>query len=102
MYRTAEGELLMVWSNFDKYGYSVAIARSESGNILGTWKHDERQLYSWCYTGEYDGGHGMIFTDTDGQMYLSMHSPNTKTNNRGEMPVFLKIREENNTLVWDY
>lgn len=102
MYRTAEGELLMVWSNFDKYGYNVAIARSKSGNILGKWKHDERQLYSWCYTGEYDGGHGMIFTDTDGQMYLSMHSPNTKTNNRGEMPVFLKIREENNTLVWDY
>jgi hypothetical protein len=43
----------------------------------------------------------MIFTHTDGQMYLSIHSPNNASAGRKEMPVFVPIREENDTLVWD-
>ena len=41
----------------------------------------------------------MIFTDTDGQRYLLMHSPNAPVNGRFETPVFIPIREENGTLV---
>ena len=45
--------------------------------------------------------HSMIFTDTDGQMYLSIHSPNSASDGRRETPVFIRIREQNGTLVCD-
>lgn len=102
MYRTTDGSLLMIWSNSDKYGYAVGIARSETGSIEGPWIQDELQLYSKAYTRVYDGGHGMIFTDAAGQLWLSIHSPNSSTDARREMPVFIKITENaaGNTLVW--
>jgi hypothetical protein len=50
---------------------------------------------------KYDGGHGMLFYDTDGQMYLSIHSPNGGGLDRPETPVFIPVREENGTIVWD-
>ncbi len=101
MYRTEAGSLLMIWSNWDKYGYCVGIARSESGEIEGPWVQEDKVLYSKSMLGQYDGGHGMIFTHTDGQKYLSIHSPNNAQGDRKEMPVFIPIKEENDTLVWD-
>ncbi len=100
MYTTKEGELLMIWSNFDAFGYVVAVARSSNGRLDGEWIHEEKLLYSKYMTGEYEGGHGMIFTDVDGQMYLSFHSPNTAVGDRQEKPVFLAIEEKDGMLVW--
>ena len=101
MYPTADGQLLMLWSNWDKAGYCVGIARSASGDVKGPWTHDERLLYSKDMTGKYDGGHGMLFRDADGQMFLSLHSPNSASDGRKEKPVFIPVREWNGTLVWD-
>lgn len=104
MYTTEDGQLLMLWSNWDDYGYCVGIARSESGNVLGPWTQDKELLYSRVMpniTNEYDGGHGMIFKTPTGQMYLSVHSPNSSSAGRVETPIFVPIKEENNTLVWD-
>ncbi len=102
MYECSDGELIMIWSNFDANGgYAVGIARSDNGKVDGNWTHDYTTLYSKSLSGTYDGGHGMIFVDTDGQMYLSIHSPNTAVEGRKEKPVFIPIREENGTLVWD-
>ncbi len=99
MYTTREGELLMIWSNFDAFGYVVAVARSSNGRLDGEWSH-EGLLFSKGMTGEYEGGHGMIFTDVDGQMYLSLHAPNTPVGDRQETPVFLAIEERDGKLVW--
>ena len=101
MYRCEDGQLLMLWSNWDGAGYCVGIARSADGRVDGTWTQDKELLYSKSMTGEYDGGHGMLFTDTDGQMYLSIHSPNNSSAGRKETPVFIPVREQNGTLVWD-
>lgn len=102
MYKCSTGELLMLWSNFDSTGaYAVGIARSDNGRIDGNWTHDDTLLYSKSMEGTYDGGHGMVFADTTGQLYLSIHSPNTATGDRSERPVFIPIREQNGTLVWD-
>ena len=101
MYRTEAGSLLMIWSNWDNAGYCVGIARSESGSIEGPWVQEDAVLYSKNLSGKYDGGHGMIFTHTDGEMYLSIHSPNNADAGRPEKPVFVPLREENDTLVWD-
>ena len=102
MYRTEDGQLLMLWSNSDSAGYCVGIARSVDGRVDGTWTQDHELLYSRNITGmKYDGGHGMLFYDTDGQMYLSIHSPNRSGMDRLETPVFIPVREENGTIVWD-
>ena len=102
MYTTQDGQLLMLWSNFEAGGYCVAIARSDNGRIDGNWRHDEALLFSKEISGEYDGGHGMLFTDTDGQMYLSVHSPQTLEGaDRLESPVFVPVKEQNGTLIWD-
>ena len=101
MYRCEDGQLLMLWSNWDSAGYCVGIARSADGRVDGNWTQDKELLYSKSMTGEYDGGHGMLFTDTDGQMYLSIHSPNSASAGRKETPVFIPVREENGKIIWD-
>ena len=93
MYRRRDGRLLMTWSNFDAYGYCVAVAESDNGEIDGKWSHHEKPLYSKGEDRPYDGGHGMIFTAVDGKMYLSMHSPNGAVGGRREKPVFYEIEE---------
>lgn len=100
LYTTKEGDLLMLWSNFDAFGYTVAVARSSNGRLDGEWIHEKELLYSKAMTGEYDGGHAMIFTGLDGQMYLSFHSPNAAVGSRQERPVFLAIEEKDGRLVW--
>ena len=40
----------------------------------------------------------MVFTDTDGQMYIAFHSPNTAADDCREIPVFLKIEKKDGTL----
>lgn len=99
MYTTRTGRLLMLWSNFDKGGYCEAIACSDNGRLDGQWLHAEKPLFTRGMAGEHDGGHGMIFTDTDGKSYLCLHAPNKPTPERREMPILIPVREENGTLV---
>lgn len=99
LYKTKDGSLLMIWSNWDPYGYCVGIARSSNGKIDGTWTQDEKPLFSREYTGEHDGGHGMIFRGLDKRLYLSLHSPNYATETRGCTPVFVPLKDTGHTLV---
>ena len=101
MYRCQNGELIMIWSNFASDGYSIGIARSDNGEIDGNWSQDVERLFSRELDGTYDGGHGMIFHGLDGKMYLSLHSPNAPVGDRKETPIFVPIKEQNATLVWD-
>ena len=102
MHLCADGRLLMIWSNFNADGYCVGVARSQNGKIDGVWTQDEELLYSKALDGSYDGGHGMIFTDTDGKMYLSIHSPNASAEGRPhEIPIFVPVVERDGRLVWD-
>lgn len=101
MYTTAEGELLMIWSNFGADGYSVGIARSSNGRLDGEWTQEVKRLYCQSMGETYDGGHGMVFIGLDGRMYLSFHSPNSAVGERNTRACFLAIREENGMLIWD-
>ncbi len=102
MYECGNGDLLMIWSNDDEYGYCVGVARSENGRVDGKWEQLDARLYSLDLSGFNPGGHGMIFRAPDGDLYLSFHAPNVKVMaGEKEKPYFLKIREENGELVWD-
>ena len=89
LYTTSNGELLMLWSTFCKQGYAIGYAQSEGG-ILGPWKQLEQPIF------DRDGGHGMLFTDKNGQLLLSIHAPNDSPNER---PIFLPVRDTGDGLV---
>ena len=102
IYKMSSGKLLMLWSNWDSEGYCVGIAESVSGSVLGPWIQQDERLFSKSLTGIYDGGHGMIFKDTNGRTWLSIHSPNSPARDRKEVPIFVPVKESDDTLVWDF
>lgn len=87
---TSTNTLLLLWSSFGEEGYAQAIARSTSGKITGPWTHDKELLY------RKDGGHGMLFEAFDGQLYLTLHTPNEPLK---EHPIFIKVDKVGNTLT---
>ena len=107
LYRLGDGSLIGIWAGLDGCGYAVGVVRSDNGDITGNWIHDELPLYSQYLTGQYDGGHGMIFRGLDGELYLTVHAPNIwdasyiGPDGRGAMPIFIRLREQNGTVVWD-
>jgi arabinan endo-1,5-alpha-L-arabinosidase len=85
LHRLASGELLMLWSGFSEGGYTIGVAHSTSGRLLGPWLQDAQPLY----TG--NGGHCMTFRDFDGNPWISLHHPNGTPNER---PIFLPLSED--------
>ena len=80
------GELVCIWSSFSKGEYVEAISRSDNGSINGKWSIDNKLLF------EKNGGHGMIFTDLNGNGKFTYHTPNDTPNER---PAFSSVDIEN-------
>ena len=75
-------ELISIWSSFYKDGYCEAIARSDNGKIDGDWSIDNKLIF------EKNGGHGMVFTDLQGNDCFVYHTPNETPLER---PAIMKI-----------
>lgn len=89
LWRTADGTLLMLWASFSEGGYTQGLAVSDQGEITGTFTQAPPLF-------EKDGGHGMVFRDLQGNLWLALHSPNEYLMER---PVFFPLREEQGRLV---
>jgi len=100
MYTTEDGELLMLWSNNNEGGYCVAVSKSDNGKLDGKWDHNSEFMLFCAEASGFDGGHGMIFTDFDGQMYLVLHTPNDWKGDDSRATV-IPIAERNGMLIWD-
>lgn len=99
-YRTKDGSLIMLWSNnIPTAGYSVGIARSSNGEIDGEWSHDLFPLYTKGKYHALDGGHGMIFETPDGRLMLSIHSPNSSTEENMTHAIFLELEDTGSTVT---
>ncbi|XZF75309.1 glycoside hydrolase family 43 protein [Bacillus sp. AL-1R] len=93
MYKANNGELIMMWSSYSipNYGdvgmggYTVAIARSKNGKIIGEWEHDTKLLL------DRNAGHSSLFRDLQGQLYICTHYPDTPHGD--ERPLFIKMVE---------
>jgi hypothetical protein len=90
-----DGELIMTWSSWSEQAYAVGVAMSENGRVRGPW----RQLGTPLYPA--NGGHGMIFTEKDGSLCFTLHTPNDKYLERpafyqveGEDAMHLKLRRD--------
>lgn len=89
LWRTATGELLCLWASFSQGGYTQGVAVSDNGEIDGRFTQAEPLF-------QRDGGHGMVFRGLDGQLYLTLHSPNHTLQER---PCFYPLEERNGRLV---
>ena len=83
LWRTADGTLLCLWASFSEGGYTEGVAVSDNGEIDGKFTQVEPLFMD-------DGGHGMVFRALDGQLYLTLHSPNAHLEER---PFFHPITE---------
>ena len=88
MYRTKDGELLMLWSTFPDGKYAECLVKFEGGSIKNDFVHLDPLTND-------DGGHGMLFS-TDNGLYLTFHRPNTSGS---EHPVFIKVEDRGDTIV---
>lgn len=70
LHRCKTGELVMLWATSGKDGYVQAVMQSDNGDIDGNWVKAQPSLF------KNDGGHGMIFRDLNGDLKLTLHSPN--------------------------
>ena len=89
-HRLSSGGLLMLWSSVGDGGYAMGYAVSDSGSVLGPWRQSEVPIYG------RDGGHGMLFHDFDGRLWMTLHRPNNTPNER---PVWLEVRETDGGLL---
>jgi len=88
-WRTSDGTLLCLWATFNQQGhYSEALAVSDNGEIDGTFTQAEPLFTD-------DGGHGMVFRALDGQLYITLHSPN---NHPDERPHFYPLKDTGSRL----
>ncbi len=87
LYRLKNGKLIMIWSTCAE-AYLQCVATSSDGTVNGEWSHLEPLFTD-------NGGHGMIFKDLNGNLILTLHCPNTQTEER---PVFFNIEETENSL----
>ena len=90
LHRASDSSLLMLWSSKGEGGYAMGWATSTSGSILGPWTQQPEALIT------ADGGHGMIFTSLEGQLYLTYHAPN---NTPMERPIFAPLSEDGGILT---
>lgn len=88
MFNGKNGRLYMIWSTC-YYGYKQCIAVSDNGMPDGKWT----QL---PHIFEDDGGHGMLFTDLEGRLRLTLHTPN---NQPDERPAFFFAEDTGETIT---
>lgn len=91
LYRGKNGRLYLIWSTCPPEGYYQGQCFSDNGRIGGSWK----QLPP-VYT--KDGGHGMLFTDNEGELRLTLHSPNKSLH---EHPVFFRANDNGEIISVD-
>lgn len=91
-YRARSGALLMLWSSMGREGYAMGVAVSPSGALNCPWEQQSVPLYG------KNGGHGMIFSDFGGALYMTLHTPNETPNER---PVFVPVVEQNGRIEQD-
>ena len=88
--RLSSGALVMTWSSWGTDGYAVGVAVSESGKVRGPWKQLPDPIFP------ANGGHGMLFSDKEGALVFTLHSPNDKY---AERPIFRRAVEKDGTLA---
>ena len=68
LFRTDTGKLGMIWTSWVGKDYTMGVAYSQSGSVLGPWIQEPEPIMPPNF------GHVMIFRDFTGRTLLSLHS----------------------------
>jgi hypothetical protein len=68
LYRSKTGDLLMLWSSYERGSYVQTQARSKTGKLEGPWEQLPPLVGG-------DSGHGMLFRTFEGELLLILHQP---------------------------
>jgi hypothetical protein len=90
LYRLNDGKLLMLWSTTGTNGAYVMGYAVSDGTILGPWRQSAEALFA------QDGGHGMLFRDFGGRLWMTLHRPNNSPNER---PMWVEVVEHGGGLA---
>lgn len=90
VYQKQNGSLVILWSSWGMKGYAVGAAIAESGKIRGPWKHLDTSVF------EENGGHGMIFSSTEGKLHYVLHYPNDLYH---EHPLILNALDKDDAIL---
>ena len=77
--KMSDGKLFLTWSPYLNGNYVVLGAVSESGEVLGKWKHLESPLF------DQNGGHAMFFDDALGRRLMCIHAPEAHLQERAHL-----------------
>ncbi len=75
LFKTKTGKLGMLWTSWIYDVYTQGVAYSESGTLDGPWTQEKEPITPPNF------GHGMLFRDFNGTLWMSVHS-HEKTNDR--------------------
>ena len=89
VFSNGDGKLYMTWSSWSKGSYAVGAAVSDCGQVKGPWRQQTEPVWP------ENGGHGMVFHDTEGKLAFVFHYPNDKTKER---PCIKKLTIKNGML----
>ncbi len=84
-FRTETGKLGMLWSSWGDKRYAQGVSYALSGNLKGTWKHQEQPIVP------ENAGHGMLFTTFEGKRLLVLHCQPLEENPGPHRPVLLEV-----------
>lgn len=82
-------DLVCLWAGFSEQGYTEGLALSDTGDTHGVFRQAAPMFQA-------DGGHGMVFRDKGGQLWLTLHTPNEHLK---EHPVFYRLTDDGGRLA---
>lgn len=82
LFKTATGRLGMIWTSWVLSDYTMGVAYSDNGRLDGNWIQEPDPILPPNF------GHGMIFTDLDGNTILSAHSHSEVNGHYVRRPTF--------------
>ncbi len=85
--KLSDGRLLLTWSPKLNNNYVVLGAISDSGSLLGEWRHIDEPIF------DDNGGHAMFFNDFNGDRIMCIHHPEVWYSER---MYYTKVEETDN------
>lgn len=93
LFRTRTGRLGMIWTSWRYQEYTQGVAYSASGTLDGPWIHEKEPITPPNY------GHGMLFRDFDGKLWMAVHSHKSVNGRYVRVPCLFPADDSGDKLV---
>lgn len=92
VFRTKTGKLGMLWTSWIYDIYTQGVAYSNSGTLDGPWIQEKEPITPPNF------GHGMLFRDFNGKLWMSVHSHKKTDNKTVRIPHLFEVDDSGDKL----